>query len=180
MNWHNFVLQFWFHQLRERDWWEKNPLVDQAVVNRFGPLHDRLSREASPHGFVTVHEALAAVIVLDQFSRHIHRGNGRAFAADPLALRLATRVVDDGFDVQADPRHRRFFYLPFEHSEDKAVQARSVRLFGSLGDDENLDYAIRHKVIIDRFGRFPHRNMALGRRSTPEEIAFLKTPGSSF
>ena len=180
MSWHLDVLRFWFEELSERDWWEKNTLVDEAVRRRFGPLHDRLRREASPYGFVTVDEALATVIALDQFPRHIFRGDPRAFASDPLALSVALRAINDGFDRQLMPRRRHFLYLPLEHSEDRAVQARSVALYAAMGKAEELDYAIRHKVIVDRFGRFPHRNAILGRPSTAAEIAFLKQPGSGF
>ena len=180
MAWQREVLRFWFGELRERDWWEKNPLVDETVRRRFWPLQDRLQREASPHGFVTAEQALATVIVLDQFPRHIFRGDRRAFASDPVALSIALRAIDDGFDRQLDTRRRRFLYLPLEHSEDRAVQARSVTLFATLDDAETTDFAVRHKVIIDRFGRFPHRNSVLGRTSTKEEIEFLKQPGSGF
>lgn len=180
MSWQRDVLRFWFDELDERDWWEKNPLVDQTVRRRFGPLHDRLSREATPYSFVSVDEALASVIALDQFPRHIHRGDPRAFASDPLALAIALRAIEDGFDRQLSPRRRHFLYLPLEHSEDRAIQARSVALYAAIGEAEEHDYAVRHKVIIDRFGRFPHRNAVLGRPSTAEEIAFLKQPGSGF
>ena len=176
----NAVLRFWFHDLRERDWWEKNPFVDQQVARRFLPLHDRLHREASPHAYVTAEQKLAAVITLDQFPRHLFRGDPRSFASDPVALSIALRAVDDGFDRQLDVRRRRFLYLPLEHSEDQKVQERSVKLFANLDDTEALDYAIQHQVIIDRFGRFPHRNAVLGRKSTKDEIVFLKGPKSSF
>jgi uncharacterized protein (DUF924 family) len=174
------VLKFWFNELRERDWWEKKPTVDQKVARRFLPLHDRLHREASPYAYVTAAERLAAVIALDQFPRHLFRGDRRSFASDPLALSIALNAIDGGFDRQLDVRRRRFLYLPLEHSEDRSVQARSVQLFANLDDAEALDYAVQHKVIIDRFGRFPHRNAVLGRKSTKDEIAFLKGPKSSF
>ena len=123
--------------------------------------------------------ALAATIVLDQFSRNMFRGTPAAFASDPKALAIAQASVARGFDADLPEKRRQFFYLPFEHSEDAAVQARSVTLFATLGEGY-LRWAQAHKVIVDRFGRFPHRNAVLGRVSTPEEIAFLQEPNSSF
>ena len=123
---------------------------------------------------------LAAVIVLDQFPRNMYRGASRAFAADGAALSLAKEALMRGFDRELSIDERKFLYMPFEHSENPAEQARSMELFGTLESELDLDYARRHKEIIDRFGRFPHRNAVLGRISTPEEIEFIKEPGSSF
>ena len=178
--WITQVNRFWFEELRPDDWWNKSTRVDQAILRRFGPLHDRLSREAAPGSYTTADGYLATVLVLDQFSRHIWRGQRRAFAQDDFALLIATRAIEDGFDRQLPVARRRFLYLPYEHSEDRAVQAVSVALFASLEDGEALHYANLHKIIIDRFGRFPHRNVILGRATTAEEAEFLKGPGSSF
>lgn len=123
---------------------------------------------------------LAALIVLDQFPRNMFRDTPRAFATDPLALALARQMVDAGLDRDFSKDERMFLYLPFEHSEQAADQARCCALFALLEDSELLRYAQAHKDIIDRFGRFPHRNATLGRSSTHEEIEFLKQPGSSF
>ncbi len=123
--------------------------------------------------------ALALVVVLDQFSRNMFRGTPRAFAGDPAALAAATVALERGFDRLLSPAERIFMYLPFEHAEDLAAQHRSLALFEAL-DPNDLEYARRHHEIIARFGRFPHRNAVLGRESTPEEIEFLKGPGSSF
>jgi uncharacterized protein (DUF924 family) len=169
------VLDFWFRELREEQLFKVDPGLDELIRRRFGALHADIAR-ALP-------EAAGAdpgVIVLDQFPRNMFRGTPRAFATDAAALALATIAVDRGIDAALPPVERRFLYLPFEHSEDPNVQARSVALFATLGLAEALDYAIRHKVIIDRFGRYPHRNAILGRVSSAEEIAFLATPGSSF
>lgn len=176
------VLRFWFRELTPRDWWEKHPAVDFAIARRFAPLHDRLSREASPSLFVTADQQLAAVIVLDQLSRHLYRGDRRSFTQDSLALSIAEAAVSGGFDRQLGPSRRRFLYLPYEHSERRDVQAHSVALFATLGSGhaDSLEYALQHKMIIDRFGRFPHRNKVLGRATTPEETVFLQQPGSSF
>lgn len=178
--WIKDVNRFWFEELHPDDWWTKSTRVDQAIIRRFGPLHDRLSREATAGSFTTADGFLAAVLVLDQFSRHIWRGHPRAFAQDDLALEIATRAIEDGFDRQAPVVRRRFFYLPYEHSEDRAVQRVSIALFATLGERDAEHYAYLHKVIIDRFGRFPHRNRILGRETTPEEAEFLKGPNSSF
>ena len=123
---------------------------------------------------------LAAILVLDQFPRNLFRGDARAFATDEAALGLAKRAIAEGIDLKLTPAQRSFVYMPFQHSEEKADQARSIELFTALGNPLNLDFAIRHKDIIDRFGRFPHRNAILGRTTTDEEATFLKQPGSSF
>ena len=123
--------------------------------------------------------ALAAVIGCDQFPRNMFRGTPRAFATDAKALALAEDAIALGFDARVPVVRRQFFYLPFEHAEDRQAQARSVALFAPLGE-ESLRWAQAHKAIIDRFGRFPHRNAILGRASTPEETEFLGQPGSSF
>ena len=125
-------------------------------------------------------KALAAVIVCDQFPRNMFRGTPRAFATDSKALTIANAAIAKGYDAALTQSQRQFLYLPFEHAEDAASQARAVELFAPLGDAELTKYAEAHKAIIDRFGRFPHRNAVLGRVSTPEEVAFLKEPGSSF
>ena len=122
---------------------------------------------------------LAAILVLDQFPRNLFRGDARAFATDEAALDLAKRAIAEGIDLKLPPEQRAFVYMPFQHSEQKADQARPIELFSALGNPLNLDFAIRHKAIIDRFGRFPHRNEIFGRTSTDEEVVFLQQPGSS-
>jgi len=174
------VFRYWFEELTLEQCFEKNPEIDDAIRTRFAALYEQLVREDGTIRTEAPRELLAAIIVFDQFSRNLHRGSPRAFAADPIARRLARTAIADGLDQAMSKRERIFVYLPFEHSEDGADQELSVRLFAQL-DDENLTkYATAHKVIIDRFGRFPHRNAALGRESTPEEIAFLQEPMSSF
>jgi uncharacterized protein (DUF924 family) len=123
---------------------------------------------------------LAEIIILDQFSRNIHRGTPDAFAADQLALALAQEAVSSGADQALPVSRRAFLYLPFMHSESPAIHERAVRLFSASGLAENLKSELRHQAIITRFGRYPHRNSILGRISTPEEEAFLEEPGSSF
>ena len=186
------VLDFWFLPPDNRDygqargeWFRKDDAFDAHIRARFGTLIDAAIEgglrawEATPHG------ALARLIVLDQLTRNVYRGTPRAFAGDAQALALAVALTQAGQDQQLPPMLRAFAYLPFEHAEDLAMQARAVELFQLLsqaqpGFDGMLDYAQRHQEVIARFGRFPHRNAMLGRPSTPEEVEFLRQPGSSF
>lgn len=177
--WVRDVLAFWFDELGEAHWFCKSDAIDAQIRRRFGTLHDRVVS----HGGIDIATArplLAAVIVLDQFSRNIFRGTPRAFAADPIGRRLARQAIDRGFDLSMTPAERLFLYLPFEHSEDREDQALAVHLIGQLGDEGWTRYALAHQSIIDRFGRFPHRNAILGRTSTPEELALLEDPLGSF
>ena len=177
--WAGEVLKFWFEESRAADWFRKSDAFDAAIRERFGALHEQLSGMGAPEAG-DARQTLASVIVLDQFSRNLHRGSARAFAADAAALKLARDALGKGFDAGMTNNERLFLYLPFEHSEDARDQARSVALISALGDAELTKYAEAHKRIIDRFGRFPHRNAALGRVSSAEEIEFLKQPMSSF
>ena len=174
------VLAFWFGELRPEDWFNGGDEVDSRIRERFLDLHEALRERVPDEWRASARGTLAAVIALDQFPRNVYRGDPRAFAADATALAVAREALERGFDRELSEDERKFLYLPFEHSEDPAEQARSVALFSTLGDESAVDYARRHKVIIDRFGRFPHRNGILGRPSTPEELAFLREPGSSF
>lgn len=174
------VLRFWFHERTPENWFQKSWVVDQMIRDRFLWVHEKLSQQVPPDALDTIDGALAALVVLDQFSRNLYRGSAKAFAADPQALSIAKLAIDRGYDRRLHPDKRQFVYLPFEHSEDAETQERSMHLFGEMGVPDNVHYAWLHKVIIDRFGRFPHRNAALGRTSTPEEIAFLQGPNSSF
>jgi uncharacterized protein (DUF924 family) len=178
--WSGEVLQFWFAELSEAQWFTKDAAVDAAITARFAGLHGAIAAETPAIAAQSPDGALAAVIVLDQFSRNMFRATPAAFAHDAQALAIAERAVDAGFDRTLPGKQRWFMYLPFEHSEDRSVQVRSQALFTAYGDAKALDYAMQHKVIIDRFGRYPHRNAILGRVSTAEEIAFLAGPGSSF
>ncbi|MGH6817049.1 MAG: DUF924 family protein [Hyphomicrobiaceae bacterium] len=174
------VLQFWFVELIQKAWFEKNEAVDQMVRDRFSTVYEAVAQRLAAEALTTPERALATVIVLDQFPRNLFRGSARAYATDPLARDIAAEALACGFDERLDKSGRLFLYLPFEHSENAADQARAVALFARLGDADWLRYAEAHKRIIDRFGRFPHRNAVLGQSSTPEEIAFLQQPGSSF
>jgi uncharacterized protein (DUF924 family) len=178
--WVEDVLKFWFEETKPDQWFEKDPAFDASIRQRFLGLHEILVSRGDKDLLVDAQTALAAVIVLDQMSRNMFRDTPRAFAADPLALRVAEAAIVRGFDAGLSKDRRMFLYLPFEHTEDGQAQTRSVALMASLGDPEGLQWAESHKAIVDRFGRFPHRNAVLGRISTPEEIEFLRQPGSDF
>lgn len=174
------VLQYWFETLGPRHWFVASADVDREIHTRFSALHAAAERCELAAWRVTPAGRLAEVIVLDQFSRNLYRGQPRAFASDPLALALAQEAVAHGADQAVPVEQRRFFYLPYMHSESALIHAEAVRLFSVPGLEDNLKFEHLHRVIIERFGRYPHRNAALGRVSTAEEIAFLQTPGSSF
>lgn len=179
--WTEQVLSFWFTELTPEQWFKQNDAVDDAIRTRFLPTYNSVAPEASTEtALVAADVALAHLLLLDQFPRNLFRGTPRAFESDGKALELARKAVDRGIDQSVPVERRAFIYLPFEHSEALADQVRSVELFKHLGNANYLNYAIAHHDIIARFGRFPHRNAVLGRASTPEEIEFLKTPGSSF
>jgi len=181
------LLAFWFgsgaeYGKRQKRWFEKDPAFDAEITRRFLHLHEALVR--SPAWLDSARPCLARIVVLDQFPRQMFRGKPRAFATDALALQAALLAVERGDDRQLLPVERLFIYLPFEHSEALADQERACELTAPLAmfpeTEDVLRYAIAHRDIIRRFGRFPHRNAILGRTSTPEELAFLKEPGSSF
>lgn len=171
------VLRFWFADPDR--WWVKDPAFDAEIRDRFGALHAAIERGEHEAWLDTPRGALAYVIVLDQFSRNIFRGTPGMFAADARALAATNAAIARGHDAALSPQERGFLYMPLMHSEALADQDRSVALFGALGTGQ-LDYAERHRDIVRRFGRFPHRNAILGRASTPEELEFLTQPGSSF
>jgi uncharacterized protein (DUF924 family) len=172
------VLDFWFGQDRKA-WFEKNPAFDEEIRQRFLPLYELGIGGKLGNWKQTPAGCLALIVLLDQFPRNMFRNSARAFAADALALEAAGHAVSMTYDKSMSVDERSFMYLPFEHSESPADQARSCELMKPLGD-EIYRHALRHKEIIDRFGRFPHRNGSLARASTAEEIAFLRTPGSGF
>jgi uncharacterized protein (DUF924 family) len=174
------VLAFWFAAETKPKWFKGGDGFDDEVRARLEPLFERAVQGELDGWAAETKGLLALVILFDQVPRNIHRGTPRAFATDPQALALARLAVDQGQDQGLPVDERLFLYLPFEHAEQLADQERSVALFRSLGHADYLDYAIRHKAVIERFGRFPHRNAILGRPSTAAELAFLEEPGSSF
>lgn len=187
MNTPHAVLDFWFGPAPwayRPEWFRRDAAFDETVRERFGALVEQ-ALAAPPAWGTAPTDALAEILVLDQFPRNLYRGQARAFAGDPRARELALGLVDGGAHLQLHPLQRLFAYLPLEHAEDLALQDRSVALFtalaaGHAGFGEVLDYAERHRDVIRRFGRFPHRNAALGRESTPQELTYLATPGSGF
>ena len=174
------VLSFWFEELEPAQWWEKDVELDRQIADRFGNLHRRACRCELFDWRDTARGRLAEIIVLDQFSRNIFRDQARAFAADATALALAQEVVSAGLDLTLSVSERSILYLPYMHSESLIIHDEAVRLYQAEGLEFNLEFEHKHRIIIERFGRYPHRNAILGRQSTPEEIAFLQEPDSSF
>lgn len=172
------VLAFWLADPAR--WWTKDPAFDAEVRDRFGAVHAAIERREHEAWLETPRGAEAYVIALDQFSRNMFRDTPRMFASDAQALAAARTAVARGFDQALPPTERTWLYMPFMHSEDLADQDHCVALFQGVAAPENLRFAEAHRDIIRRFGRFPHRNAILGRASTPEELAFLREPGSSF
>lgn len=174
------VLRFWFEETTPEQWWKVDPAFDAAVRERFGAL---LAAAAAGECFdwrTTPRGRLAEVIVLDQFPRNIHRGTAAAFACDPMALALAQEAVASGALAALSPVERSFLLLPYMHSESRRIHAVAELLYREHAPPANHDFELRHKAIIDRFGRYPHRNAILGRESTPGELEFLTQRGSSF
>ncbi|WP_374583471.1 DUF924 family protein [Pseudoduganella sp.] len=187
------VLDFWFlpigakgHNMQRPEWWRKDDAFDRAIFQQFGDVIEQALlgglRQWDDEG---TQGTLARIIVLDQFTRNVYRGTPKAFAGDELALEAARALDDSGANQTLPPAQRAFSYMPLEHAENLSMQLRCVDLFEMLAADAPayagmLDFAKKHYEVIRRFGRFPHRNAILGRESTPEEIEFLKQPGSSF
>ncbi len=192
------VLDFWFgkpgtpgHLQPDPKWFRKDPAFDALVAQRFGGLLDLALRggpdavKALPHGDDPTRQALARIIVCDQFSRNAWRDRPSAFALDPIALATSHALIGTPEERALAPVQRIFVYMPLMHAESLAEQERCVELFRALAEESSVaaqsyDYALQHEAIVRRFGRFPHRNQILGRKSTEEELAFLKEPGSSF
>jgi uncharacterized protein (DUF924 family) len=174
------IIRFWFEEIAPEQWWTRDAVFDRMIIERFGATHARAARcelhawRAEPQG------RLAEVLVLDQFSRNMYRDSAQAFANDALALALAQEAIAGAADTQLAQQQRTFLYLPFMHSESLAIHDIAVDLFERNAIANNLDFELRHKHIIERFGRYPHRNAVLGRASTAAEIEFLREPGSSF
>lgn len=174
------VLDFWLLQVGSDKWFVRDDALDDEIRGKFSALHQRAVAGALSEWRETPGGCLAEIILLDQFSRNLYRDDARAFAADGQARQVMDHALARGFDKDMSVDERRFLYMPLQHSENVADQARSVELFRTLEDDKTFEYTLRHQEIIVRFGRFPHRNTALGRDSTAEEIAFLSEPNSSF
>lgn len=174
------VLRFWFEELSADQWWTTSVAADREIAHRFSAVHAAAERCELDSWRASASGRLAEVIVLDQFSRNLYRGDPRAFACDSMALALAQTAVALGADRELEVARRAFLYLPYMHSESLRIHAAALELFRTPGLEQNLAAELRHRQILERFGRYPHRNAALGRVSNPDEIEFLKTPGSSF
>ncbi|MDR5867591.1 DUF924 family protein [Halomonas koreensis] len=174
------VLDFWFAELAPAQWFRRDPALDAEIARRFAGTLAAARRGELWTWRRTAAGRLAEVIVLDQFSRNLHRDSAEAFAADPQALVLAQEAVAAGHDRALPVARRAFLYMPYMHSESLVVHDEALRLFDQPGLEDSLRFEHRHREILERFGRYPHRNAALGRASTPEELAFLAHPGSSF
>ena len=174
------ILHFWFTELTPKQHFAKDPALDETIRARFGATLEAAARcelfawRATPEG------RLAEIVVLDQFSRNVYRDTARAFAQDALALALAQELVASGQDRSLPLAQRSFSYMPYMHSESALVHAQAVELFSQPGMEDTLRFELRHQAIIERFGRYPHRNAILGRSSTTAELAFLSEPGSAF
>ena len=171
------ILHFWFVETPKENHFKKNEAFDESIRQRFSDITARAQAGDYDGKLNSAKEKLALLITLDQFSRNLYRDTARAFAGDARALALEEELLQGDEYKNFDKQEKFFLYMPLMHSEDLQRQELSVRLFTELG---NSDYAVQHYDIIKRFGRFPHRNQALGRVSTPEELAFLETPKSSF
>jgi uncharacterized protein (DUF924 family) len=174
------IINFWFEEIDSAMRWKKDAGFDALLVERFAEVHARARRcelfdwRKEPQG------RLAEIIVLDQFSRNMFRDSAQAFATDPLSLALAQEAIAVGANESLNPVEKSFLYMPFMHSESLVIHEMAVELFSEKGLESNLDFEFKHKRIIEKFGRYPHRNVLLGRQSTVEEIEFLTKPGSSF
>lgn len=174
------ILKFWFEDTEPAQWWKKDENFDRIIIGRFSVLHRSATRCELFEWRKDARGRLAEIIVLDQFSRNMFRGSPLSFAHDALALALSQEAISSGADMALSPIERSFLYMPFMHSESMKIHEIAVELFRGNSIAGNLDYELKHKAIIERFGRYPHRNAILGRESTQEEIEFLKQPGSGF
>jgi len=177
---HEAILEFWFEELQPAQWWKKDASFDAMIIERYAELHAQAAQCELYTWRRTGQGRLAEIIILDQFPRNMYRDSAHAFATDPLALALAQEAVATGADAALSAIQRSFLYMPYMHSESPRIHELALDLYTRNGLKDNLAFESKHKDIIDRFGRYPHRNAILGRQSTAEEIEFLKQPGSSF
>jgi len=174
------VIDFWFDEIEPASWWRKNAEFDELIRQRFLGVHTAANAGELSCWREQSLGCLAEILVLDQFSRNIYRDDPRSFASDTVALVLAQEMVRSGRDRDIYPVMRAFVYMPFMHSESAKIHDQALLLFDQPGMESNLDFEHKHKIIIDRFGRYPHRNEILGRHSTSDELDFLLQPGSAF
>ena len=174
------VLNFWFKEIEPANWWVKDSAFDNTITEKFLSIHNAAKHCELASWRETAHGRLAEIIVLDQFSRNMYRDTPQAFACDGIALVLAQEAIAVGADKALNPVEKSFLYMPFMHSESLVIHEKALALYQANGIDSNVDFEIKHKEIIERFGRYPHRNSILNRHSTAEEIEFLSQPNSSF
>jgi len=174
------VIKFWFEESKPEDWFKKSTNFDQKIITRFNDIYQRAAANELNDWRKSPLSALAEVIVLDQFPRNMFRDHEKSFKTDALALCLSQSAIEKGFDQKLNNTQKSFLYMPFMHSESAEIHKTAEVLFNAPGLEMNYDFELKHKAIIDRFGRYPHRNEILARRSSKEEIEFLKEPGSSF
>jgi uncharacterized protein (DUF924 family) len=174
------VLNFWFEETPQQSWWSANPEFDELIRQRFGPVLEQAARAELSDWRSTPMGRLAEIIVLDQFSRNVYRNTARAFSQDAMALVLSQEAIATGAPREMKAIEQVFLFMPFMHSESRLIHQQAEVLFRNTGLKSNLEFELKHKAIIDRFGRYPHRNKILERTSSAEEIEFLKQAGSSF
>lgn len=174
------IISFWFNDITPQQWWQKDEEFDQLISTRFSNIHQQASAGELFYWRKTAQGRLAEIIILDQFSRNMFRDTPKAFASDTLALVLAQEAISVKADKALSPTLRSFLYMPFMHSESALIHVEAEKLYKKNGIEANYEFELKHKNIIDKFGRYPHRNEILGRESTEEEIEFLTQPGSSF
>jgi len=174
------VLDFWFKEIEPKQWWVKDEKFDQAILTRFADIHQQANAGELYHWRETPQGRLAEIIVLDQFSRNMFRDSPKAFASDPLALVLSQVALKANAHEQLAANECSFLFMPYMHSESLKVHNVALDIFKEHCSHDNYEFEIKHRNIIKQFGRYPHRNTIMGRASNPEEVAFLKQPGSSF
>jgi uncharacterized protein (DUF924 family) len=174
------VLSFWFQELDQSQWWVKDLAFDKLIIDKFSNIHQSANRCELFEWRTTPKGRLAEIIVLDQFSRNMYRDTPRSFASDSLALALAQEAIAIGADKNLTHVERNFLYMPFMHSESLVIHQKAINLYADNGIKSSVDFENKHKVIIEKFGRYPHRNEVLKRKSTNDESAFLTGPDSSF
>jgi uncharacterized protein (DUF924 family) len=175
---YNAVLDFWYSPINKTKWFIQDPAFDNEILNKFFIFYQSALKNELKDWANTPHGSLALVIILDQFPRNMFRGTAKSYVTDEMALSITKKAISIGFDQKLNLQEKQFLYMPLMHSENIEDQKLSVELF--VFDQNSLSYAKKHKDIIERFGRFPHRNLILDRNSTKEEVSFLKQPGSSF
>jgi len=177
---HNDVLTFWFNELTPAQWWQKDDKLDKTIREKFQKIHHQASQCELYQWRNSAKGRLAEIIILDQFSRNIFRDTAKAFSQDPLALSLAQQAISVGADKELDAVERGFLYMPFMHSESLLIHQQACLLFKANGNESNYQFELKHFEIIKNFGRYPHRNIILNRKSSREEVEFLTQPNSSF